>query len=165
VGILLGTWFGKDISEVLFKKLMAGLIILTVFSMIWQEKRNEKSIPNHWTFASTTGLLAGFTSMVGNLAGAFSNIYFLAMRLPKDQFIGTAAWLFLFVNAFKIPFHIFVWHTITFSSLGINLVLFPFMVAGFFAGLRIVQHINEDRYRQLIIGITAIMALVILFSI
>ena len=164
IGILLGTWFGKDISEVLFKQLMAVLIFLTVLSMIWSERRDEQKVPTHWAFSSIMGLLAGFTSMVGNLAGAFSNVYFLAMRLPKDQFIGTVAWLFLLVNAFKIPFHVFVWNTIRLDSLSINLALLPFMVLGFFLGIRIVRVINEDHYRKIIIGITAVVALFILIS-
>ena len=50
--------------------------------------------------------------MLGNLAGAFANIYFLAMRLPKNGFIGTAAWVFLVINLFKLPFQVLVWKNI-----------------------------------------------------
>jgi len=51
--------------------------------------------------------------MMENLAGAFSKHFFLAMRLPKNEFIGTAAWLCL-LSCFKLPFHVsFLGHTIT----------------------------------------------------
>ena len=66
------------------------------------------------------GLLSGFTSMIGNLAGSFADIYFLAMRLPKNEFIGTAAWLFFIINVFKLPFHIFIWKIVTFETLCLN---------------------------------------------
>lgn len=56
------------------------------------------------------------------------------MRLPKKQFIGTAAWLFLITNIFKLPFHFFVWKTITADTLLLNLKLLPGIFIGFIAG-------------------------------
>ena len=85
--------------------------------MYYWENKKDKTIPSHWTFGGSMGLLAGFTTMIGNLAGAFSNIYFLAMRLPKNNFIGTAAWLFFLINSFKVPFHIWSWETINSKSI------------------------------------------------
>ncbi len=164
IGIILGVWFGKDISEVVFKKSLAILVVITVISMIWWETQSNKSVPNHWSFAGTIGLMAGFTTMVGNMAGAFSNVYFLAMRLKKEIFIGTSAWLFLIINAFKVPFHVFIWHTISWESLVINLCLIPFLLGGFFVGIKMVKHIQEDRYRKLILYLTGFASIFILFS-
>lgn len=155
LGVLLGTWFGKDIDEHLFKKLMAVIILFTVAMMIWFEQKKQVYIPEHWTFAAGMGTSAGFTSMVGNLAGGFSNIYFLSMRLSKDHFIGTAAWLFMLVNTFKLPFHIFFWKTVNTSSIAINLVLLPFLITGFFIGIRMVRVMAEERYRKMIMWLTA----------
>ncbi|MDC3354498.1 TSUP family transporter, partial [Flavobacteriaceae bacterium] len=89
VGVLLGVVGGKYITEDLFKYGMAAIILFSVGLMYYWENKKDKSVPSHWSFASSMGLLAGFTTMIGNLAGAFSNIYFLAMRLPKNNFIGT----------------------------------------------------------------------------
>jgi uncharacterized protein len=164
IGIILGVWFGKDISEVVFKKSLAILVVVTVISMIWWETQTNKSVPSHWSFAGTIGLMAGFTTMVGNMAGAFSNVYFLAMRLKKEIFIGTSAWLFLIINAFKVPFHVFVWHTISWDSLVINLWLIPFLLGGFFVGIKVVKQIQEDRYRKLILYLTGFASIVILVS-
>jgi len=102
--------------------------------------------------------------MVGNLAGAFSNIYFLAMRLPKNQFIGTAAWLFLIVNIIKLPFHFFVWKTITLESLQLNLMLLPGILLGFFVGVRFIKHIKEAFFRKMILVLTAVGAVLIMLS-
>jgi len=117
VGVIIGVVGGKFISESVFRYGMAGIILFSVALMWYWENKKDKTIPSHWTFASSIGALAGFTTMVGNLAGAFSNIYFLAMRLPKNTFIGTAAWLFFIINSFKIPFHIWSWETINNSSI------------------------------------------------
>ena len=93
-----------------------------------------------------------------------TDIYFLAMRLPKNEFIGTAAWLFFIINIFKLPFHIFVWKTVTVETIGINLILIPGIVIGFFMGVKIVKLINNSLYRKFIFIATALGAFLILFK-
>ncbi len=161
-GLILGVFIGKDLPESLFRIGMAVIIIITVFMMYWWDRKKVKTVPTHWTFSGAIGTLAGITTMVGNLAGAFSNIYFLAMRLPKNHFIGTAAWLFLIVNVLKLPFHFFVWKTITWESLMLNVKLLPGIFLGFFVGIRIIKLINEEFFRKMILVLTALGALLIM---
>jgi uncharacterized membrane protein YfcA len=162
-GVLAGVWFGNEIPEAAFKKTMAVIVLITVAIMFWWDFKKSKNIPTHWSFAGSMGLSAGFTTMVGNLAGAFSNLYFLAMRLPKVHFIGTAAWLFFIINLFKFPFHVLVWGTITKESLYLNLTLLPAIIIGLFTGIKIVKLIPERLFRQLILGLTALGAIMMLF--
>lgn len=161
-GVLIGVLIGKDLNEETFKFGMAFIILGSVIMMYWWDRRKSKHVPTHWAFAGSIGILAGITTMIGNLAGAFSNIFFLAMRLPKNEFIGTAAWLFFIVNVFKLPFHIFVWHTITPETLLINLKLVPGILIGLFLGVRLVKIIKDEFYRKMILILTAIGALLIL---
>jgi hypothetical protein len=161
VGILIGVFVGKDLNEALFRKIMAIIIMLTVVIMVWLELRKTPLIPENKLFASGLGLASGFTTMLGNLAGAFSNIYFLAMRMPKNDFIGTAAWVFLVINLFKLPFQVLYWKNITASSLQVDLVLLPAMLLGFWAGLKLVAKIKDDGYRKVILALTLAGALVI----
>ncbi len=155
VGILVGVWVGKDLNEVIFKKMMATIVFIIVIGLFWFEKRPLKNAPNSRWFSSTMGMATGFTTMVGNQAGGFSNVYFLSMRLSKNDFIGTNAWLFLFINLFKLPFHIFSWQTINRHSIAINFALLPFLIIGFFVGTYIVKRIVDERYRKVILWLTA----------
>ncbi len=164
LGVLIGVVIGKDLPEKLFKIGMSIIIIITVFMMYWWDRKKVKQVPTHWAFASSIGTIAGITTMVGNLAGAFSNIYFLAMRLPKNHFIGTAAWLFLLVNVFKLPFHFFVWETISLESLSLNLQLLPGILLGFFVGVRFIKFIKEAFFRKMILVLTAVGAVLIMLS-
>lgn len=164
LGVLIGVKVGSDISELLFKQIMAVFILITLTIMIVMERKKTRDIPNHWMFSSGMGLLSGFTSMIGNLAGSFTDIYFLAMRLPKNEFIGTAAWLFFIINVFKLPFHIFVWKTVTVETITINLLLIPGIVIGFYTGVKIVKKINNTLYRNFIFAATAFGAFLILFK-
>ena len=163
IGIVIGVFLGDDLPEKQFKIWMVVIILISVVIMYWWDMRQSKRVPKHWAFASFMGITAGIATMLGNLAGAFSNIYFLAMRLPKNEFIGTAAWLFFITNLIKLPFHVLVWETITPSSLLINLKLLPVMALGLFTGVRVVKIIKEGFYRKLILGLTAFGALLILF--
>jgi hypothetical protein len=161
MGILIGVWVGKDLNEILFRKIMAIIIVLTVIIMFWLEMRKTPVVPGNIFFASGLGLVSGFTTMLGNLAGAFSNIYFLAMRMPKNDFIGTAAWVFLVINWFKLPFQIVYWKNITATSLLTDVWLLPALVIGFLAGLKIVSKIKDDGYRKVILVLTLAGAIVI----
>ncbi len=156
IGVLVGVWAGNEISEILFKRLMAFIILISVLLMVYTEKRKSKVIPNNQLVATSAGFLAGFTTMIGNLAGPVANIYFLAMRLPKNEFIGTAAWLFFLINLFKLPFHIIVWKTVTVKTLVLNSVLIPLLVIGFFIGVLIVKRISNINYRRFILAVTAL---------
>ena len=160
-GILIGVYVGKDLNEAVFRKVMAMIIIITVVIMIGMEFRKTTTVPTHPLFVASTGLVAGFTTMLGNLAGAFANIYFLAMRMSKNDFIGTAAWVFLVINLFKLPFQVLYWKNITSTSLQTDLVLLPALALGFWAGLKIVAKIKDDSYRKIVIVLTLIGALFI----
>ncbi|MDM9631183.1 sulfite exporter TauE/SafE family protein [Robiginitalea aurantiaca] len=162
LGIVLGAWVGKDLPEQVFKWAMAVIILGSVLLMGWWDIRKSKRVPQHPAFAGFMGLAAGVTTMIGNLAGPFSNLYFLAMRLPKNEFIGTAAWLFLLTNWFKLPLHIFVWKTIDAEVLRTDLWLLPGVLVGLFAGVRLVRLIRDTSYRRIILFLTALGAILIM---
>ncbi|WP_421978712.1 sulfite exporter TauE/SafE family protein [Roseivirga seohaensis] len=164
LGVIFGTYMGNSMDEDSFRKSMAIIIFISVVVMFWWDRRKSKAVPQHISFAGLMGLTAGFTTMVGNLAGSFSNIFFLAMRLPKDAFIGTTAWLFLIINLFKIPFHVFSWGTITWETLKINLVVIPAILLGLFIGVRLLKKVNDKLFRQFILVMTAVGAIMIYFS-
>ncbi|WP_142784800.1 sulfite exporter TauE/SafE family protein [Changchengzhania lutea] len=164
VGVLVGVWVGNDISEAVFKKMMAIIIIVSVGIMFYSENRKSQSVPKNTFFSISTGFLAGFTTMIGNLAGPISNIYFLAMRFPKNEFIGTAAWLFFIINVFKLPFHIFAWKTVTKETLILNSILIPVIIVGFFVGVAIVKLVSNINYRRFILIVTAFGGILMLFG-
>ncbi|MEM9077166.1 MAG: sulfite exporter TauE/SafE family protein [Bacteroidota bacterium] len=163
-GILIGVLLGKDLPERIFKLGMVVVILISLVILIWWDRRKSQSVPEHWSFAGLIGIIAGICTMIGNLAGAFTNIFFLAMRLPKNEFVGTAAWLFLITNLFKLPFHIWVWETISYDTLLIDLKLLPSIVLGLLVGVVLLKKINDKNYKKFILLMTAIGAVAILFK-
>lgn len=164
IGILLGVFVGKDMNEKLFRQLMAVIVVVTIVIVLFMEFRKSTVVPKHPLFAAGTGSAAGFTTMMGNLAGAFANLYFLAMRLPKNDFIGTAAWLFLVINLFKLPFQVFFWKNINGNTLLTDLLLLPGLALGFILGLKLVNKLRDDSYRKVVIALTLIGSVLMLLK-
>ena len=162
-GVLTGVYVGKDLPEITFRQWMSGIILVTTIILFWWNSKKNIKVPDSKLFTGTMGFAAGFTTMVGNLAGAFSNIFFFAMKLPKDQFIGTASWLFFIINLIKLPFHIYVWKTISPATIAIDLWLLPAIIIGFIAGVTIVKKTPDALFRQLILVLTAVGAIVLFF--
>lgn len=131
--------------------------------MLWLEHGHREDIPEYKWFAALMGIVAGFTSMIGNLAGSVMAVYFLSMRLPKNSFIGTTAWFFLVINLFKVPFHIFWWNTITLNTFLLDLTTLPLIALGAIVGVWIIKKLEEKVYRWFIIGMTFLAALMMLF--
>lgn len=162
VGVVIGTYLGNLIDDDTFRQIMGTVIFVSLGIMIWREKSSNASVPNNMWFAIVMGLTGGVTSMIGNLAGSIMALYLLSIRLPKNEFIGTAAWFFFVLNLFKVPFHVFTWQTITFDSLKLNLLTLPFVALGAYLGMQIVKRIPEQAFRWLIIATTAVAAVFML---
>ncbi len=159
LGVIGGTLAGAYINDSVFKMIMAIIIFLSVGIMVWLERGGKEKVPQSKLFAAGTGVAGGFTSMVGNLAGSVMAIYLLAMRFPKNAYIGTTAWFFLVTNWFKVPFHLFVWHTVSINTFLLDMLVIPFIGLGAYVGIIIVKRIPDKWYRWFIIASTLVAAL------
>lgn len=164
VGVVIGSYIGQFMDEALFKRSMAIIILISVTIMFVWDRRLSHIVPESRFFGYSMGLMAGITTMIGNLAGAFSNVFFLAMRVDKNQFIGTAAYLYFIINLFKLPFHIFYWKTISWSTLAVNIYMFPALALGVLVGIMLLKKINTQLFRKLILILTAIGAVIIMLK-
>ena len=115
-------------------------------------------LPHSRGFAWSMGGGAGITTMLANAAGPIMALYFLAINLPKYEFIGTSAWFFFFVNAFKIPFS-FQLGLIHGGSLLFNLMLAPAVAAGAFLGRSLVAIIPQRLFETLLLIFAALASL------
>lgn len=164
LGILIAVITGKMINENQFRIVLLSVVWIMLILMVLNDLRKKKGgeIPENQIFASSMGLAGGFATMIGNSAGPVFTLYFLAMRLTKNEFIGTGAWLYLIMNTSKLPLHIFIWKTISVNSIILNLVAIPVIALGIFAGIYIVKLFPEKVYRYFVI-ITTIISSVFLF--
>ncbi len=163
IGIGLALWVGEMINDDQFKEIIAILIFVCLGLMLWNDRKKENQmLPDSQWFAASMGILGGFATMIGNAAGPIFAIYLLAMHMPKNNFIGTKAWFFLVINLFKFPLHIFVWKTISWHTLSLNLLTLPSIALGAFLGIKLVKGLSEKTYRAFIFIVTAISAFILL---
>lgn len=162
-GVIIGIIVGYYVNDQVFDSLISIIIISSLGLLILQERINlPEALIGGWGFGSVFGLLSGFCTMIGNAAGPITSTYFLATRLPKNDFIGTAAWFYLLINLFKLPFHIFVWKSITWQSFQMNLMAIPAILLGVYVGIKIVKLLPEKVFRYFIMVMTFIIAIKLL---
>ena len=162
IGIAAGVLIGQIISDMVFNRLLAAVVLVGITLMIWQDIRKKKvSVPDYWWFSMGLGLLGGFATMIGNAAGPIMALYLLSMRLPKNIYIGTGAWFFFIVNMFKVPFHVGIWKTITVQSLLFDVLMIPAIALGALLGIWLVKFFPEKAYRIFIIATTLFSALLL----
>jgi uncharacterized protein len=147
-------------------KVMIGAIILMLAVMSYGRRylpgqQGEGGLKIHWAIAALIGMVAGFITLIANAAGPLMAIYFVAMRLPKMEYVGTAAVFFMLLNLFKVPFMVDL-GLITTTSFGFNLALAPAVVIGAFSGRWLLMRVNQDLFEKLVLGLSAIGGLMLL---
>lgn len=159
-GVLIGLFVGLYINDHTFKVVMGIIIIGGLILMVAQERKAlPQALTQSYVFGAIFGLLGGFSTMIGNAAGPVMAVYLLAVGLPKYNFIGTGAWYFLIINAFKFPLHLWVWETISWESLKLNLYAIPAIALGIWLGIVVIKRLPEKEFRYFIIVMTFIAAI------
>ncbi len=108
------------------------------------------------------GLLSGFSSMVANAAGPITIIYLLSIRLEKFRFIATMAWLYLILNALKIPFHVSLGNINAFS-LKLSVALGVVAIATVLISPLIVKRIPQKLFNFITWSFVIIASLKLIF--
>ena len=127
-----------------------GCIVLALMVISFIHKRlKPDQIPSGKGFAAFFGMLMGTTTQLANAAGPISSIYFLAMKLPKDKYLGCCAWYFLILNWIKLP--IFVAEgRITWQSFQLDLCMIPFLIAGGALGILLLRKLPQKIFEAVI---------------
>ena len=107
------------------------------------------------------GFLAGATTMMANAAGPVMTLYLLSMKMPKQKFIGTAAWFFFIVNWIKLPL-MATEDMVTIDTIKINLIAFPAVVGGALAGIWLFKRIPQRLFNILALVLAAAAAIKLL---
>ncbi len=152
-GILLGYVLLGMVNDRQLKPVIGGVILVMLALNWWRERKMAKAgeihVPRGWWFPMIMGLTAGVTTMMANAAGPIMVIYLLAMRLPKDEFIGTGAWYYLLLNAFKVPLS-YNLGLITAESLWFNAKLAPVIVAAALLGVWTAKIVPERIFNWIV---------------
>jgi len=160
VGVTLGWWLMPRIPASLFNPVIGWIILILLLLTIAQKSSThlQRIAADHPAVSWPLGLLAGISTMLANAAGPAMTVYLLASRLPKYEFVGTAAWFFFFINIIKVPFSASL-GLITQQTLLFNLLLAPAVLLGLLCGKFLLGKINQQAFEWLLIGLSLLGAL------
>jgi uncharacterized membrane protein YfcA len=159
-GIVIGTLLMHRVDDALFRPMIGWIILVLAVLQLARLRRPDwfGAVPHTPWFAWTTGLTTGVTSMMANAAGPIFALYAVAVSLPKFEMVGTSAWLFLVINALKVPFSVSL-GLIHQQTLLLNLTLAPVVVAGVFSGRWLTTRVPQKLFDALLLGFAAVAAL------
>jgi uncharacterized protein len=159
-GVVAGALLMRGLSDASFKPTIGWIILSLTVLQVLRLYRPQwfGTIPHARWFAWTIGLLAGATTMLANAAGPVFAIYCLAVALPKLEFVGTSAWFFLIINAFKVPFSIAL-GLIHGQTLLLNVILLPAIVIGLVGGRWIIRQVPQRIFDGLLLAFAGVAAL------
>jgi len=156
-------------------RLLVAAIVIVMIALRWLRGRGAAAAaeaasasassgqapPDPWWQAAGYGASAGFATTVANAAGPVMNLYLLARRLPKHEFVATGAWFFFVVNLLKLP--IYAFHgLIDRRSLLFDLALAPSVVAGALLGRALLHRLPQAMFDRLVMALTVCAAALLL---
>jgi uncharacterized protein len=158
--VVFGALLMRGLTDAAFKPLIGWIILGLCALQVARTQRPDWAghVPHTRWFAWAMGLLAGATTMLANAAGPVFALYCLAVGLPKFELVGTGAWFFFAINAFKVPFSVAL-GLIHGQTLLLNLVLVPAVVAGLFLGRWVVRRLPQRLFDGLLLAFSAVAAL------
>jgi len=163
LGIIIGYFLMNVINDAQLKVSIGAIVFTLVLLTVLRDQGilRDSRIPSGFGVALVTGVVAGITTMLANAAGPVMLVYLLAMKYPKNEFIGTSAWFFMIVNWIKIPFSVHL-GLITWESFGVSLRLAPVLLAGGVLGILVVKRLSDRVYMVWVQALAGIAALKLL---
>lgn len=143
--------------------ILLGIIIVQLWSMYrqWAPRTGAGAVAGY-------GTAGGFTTFVANAAGPVINTHLAALRLPKHELLGTAAWLYFVLNLSKIPFYIALglWSAggsfFTAESLAWDAAMIPAIFAGVLVGRMVYHRIPQRSFLLAVLLLSAAGATVLI---
>jgi uncharacterized membrane protein YfcA len=155
VGIAVGGLTLTQVSNNVLGVIIGAMIVLMVGMEPFRPRVTDWA-NRHVRFVRTgSGVLAGFTTTVGNAAGPILSLYFLLLKIDKHGFVGTAALFFLIVNVTKLPLY-GVMDIFKSYYLASYLLTIPLVVLGAVAGRRFLEWIPQRYFNQVILSATGL---------
>jgi uncharacterized membrane protein YfcA len=163
-GIVVGYFGLKVVSDRQLKPIIGAIVLFMLALNYWWTTSKDKNVPfqSPWPLAVWFGFMAGITTMMANAAGPVMIIYLLAMRLPKTEFVGTAAWFFFVVNWLKVPFSANL-DLMTIESVKLDLMTLPFIAAGAITGIFFLKRIPQKAFTVVVQILTIAAAVKLIF--
>lgn len=148
LGIILGTFTFRYLSEAHIRILVGTLSVLFVFNFFFIRKNEEKKTEPDMIKGGFWGIISGFTSFGVHAGGPPANFYLLPQRMEKTIFVGTTVVFFTIVNLIKLVPYYFLGQ-LNGENLLLSLIFAPLAPLGVWIGLKLHNRVNQTLFYNL----------------
>ncbi len=164
-GLLIGALFMRYVDDVLMRRTIGALLVISVALQVWQRVQLRTEVPPEGgprpIAAGAAGVAAGFSTMTANAAGPIMALYLLANRIDKRRFIGTNAWFFGAINLAKTPLSGAL-GLFTPQVLWVWAAMVPAVLVGAWVGRLVIGRVDQRQFENVTLAAAALSSLVIL---
>ncbi len=141
--------------------LVAGALLLAVTLMVWHPKLDiDARGERRW--GAAVGALSGLMGGVSSLMGPLLISYLVALRLPRETFIGSISVIYL-VGILPLMAAMVSLDVLGVPEAILSVLALAPMFAGMALGKRLRRHVSESAFRTLLLGFLVVVALLLLF--
>lgn len=164
-GLILGSIMLRLLpdNDTIMRRTIGGIVLALMVLSFVRKRLSPEKIPSGVTWSAFYGILMGSTTQLANAAGPISSLYLLAMKLPKEKYLGCCAWFFLMLNWIKLP--IFALEgRVTVNSIMLDLSMIPFLLLGGFLGIVLLRKLPQKIFENIIQILVVIAAIRLLMG-
>jgi uncharacterized membrane protein YfcA len=144
----------------LLNNLLAMTLLVAVALMTWQPTLDLAPARERW-WSTITGALAGVMGGVSSVTGPLLITYLVALRLPREAFIGAISVLY-FATAAPLFGSMMLLGVIGLPELTLSAMAMAPMFFGMVVGTRLRPRIGEATFRRLLLGFLVVVAVLLL---
>ena len=159
---LAAVYWSQALSPKAVNAFMAFSVIFAVLVMIFQPKGEISPSHQKW-MGPVLGGLSGALAGVSSLSGPILITYLLALRLSRDEFVGSISIIYFFGS---LPMYAAMlwWDRFGWSEVGWSCLAMVPVYAGMAWGNRIRKHLSEQLFRRIMLAFLTLLALLLLFK-
>jgi uncharacterized membrane protein YfcA len=135
------------------------LIVFSIVSIVRPNLRFPAGVASAAIGGTVSGFVAGLIGTGGALRGAFLTGY----RLTKERYIATAAAIAIATDLTRVPVYLSGWGASSATPEALSL-LFILALSGSYAGRKLVDRIQQGRFRSIVLVGLAIVGGMFLFG-
>lgn len=107
------------------------------------------------------GLVGGFLNGMTNAAGPALAIYLYSLKLAKTEFVKSIATIFIVTKVSQL-IAVSTWNLFTPSILRLSLLVTLFCLAGFYAGLKTQDRVNQRNFNRGLLALLSVIGVVLM---
>lgn len=161
---IVGVFLGTSLLVVLplwVLNLSLGIMVLTFVASNLLRLNFQIPPRLEGVLSPVVGVIGGFLNGMTNAAGPALAIYLYSLKLPKKEFIKSIATIFIVTKVTQLV-AVSTWNLFTPSRILLSLEVTLFILAGFYAGLKTQDRVNQKTFNRgllvllFVIGVTLV---------